>query len=64
MGQDTKYGGHSNAGKPKQNQEVDEGNARLAIKDSFPTHISLLQTKVSCHVRVEELIVAAVDGKV
>lgn len=42
---------------------VERGNARVANKDSFPTYISLLQTKVSCHVRVEELI-AAVDGKV
>lgn len=42
---------------------VERGNARVANKDSFPTYISLLQTKVFCHVGVEELI-AAVDGKV
>lgn len=42
---------------------MERGNARVANKDSFPTYISLLQTKVFCHVGVEELI-AAVDGKV
>lgn len=35
----------------------------MANEDSFATHISLLKTKISGHIRVEKLIAAA-DGKV
>lgn len=66
VGQDTKYEDIQmleNQNKIRRWVRGGEGNARVANKDSFPTYICLLQTKVSCHVRVEEQI-AAVHGKI